>query len=428
MSKVLIPVLLVVGFACMQEDPEIGSDFFDEVSFEILTWDTLTVNLSTVRYDSVSTSTPARLLVGQADHPSLNAIKCEAYFQVFTDLEYSVEDLNDADFQDAFLTLYYDGYYFGDTTQLMVMEAYEVSEEMELDDESLLYNYSSYEVKSDADGNPISIGSVSFGPRPYMQDSVEIPLDDTFARSLFDLLQNDQLTSADLLDELHGLKLKSSGIGAVVGFMPDLVFKINYLDRSESPAVERTLHLSSTTGAIQFNHVEMDALDDLFPSTEEHGVSSSELNNIAYIQSGLGLAIRVDLPYVRQLLSADEVPVIDEVNLELVFENPVPEEVYMLSSGLIVMKVDSKNNILGVYDESPELELDIEFDEEKKFVVDITDFVVEQLSINTEENEDAILIQFADEYGSHSLNYLAVSDQEKSIESSKIILNVLNIK
>lgn len=428
MNRLVPAIISIFGFACMQEDPEIGSDFFNEVSFEIVSWDTLTVDMYTIHIDSVETNSPARLLAGEVEHNELGLIEAEAYFQLSPDLEYSVDDLKDGEFQDAFLTLYYDRYYYGDTTALMQLEVYELAEEMELDDELKLYNHSTFEIKSDLTNQAISLGSYTFSPRPYAQDSVEIPLEDTFAKALFEVLKEDQIATGDFLDLLHGLKIRSLTTGAIIGFQPALALKLNYLDKSESVSVERTLYLTSSTTAIQFNHIEAEGIDGVFPDSEEEKLSSELTNNLAYVQSGLGLAIRVEMPYLKHLLSADETPLIDEVKLELVFENEIPEEVYMLTSGLTLRKVDHNNQVIFEYDEVAELVLDIEYDEERKFVLDVSEFVIEQLSIGTQDNHDALLIQFPEEYALSTLNHLIVSDQEKSNESSKIILNVLNIK
>lgn len=428
MNKLVSLLIAVLGVSCMQEDPEIGSDFFDEVSFEIVSWDTLTVDMYTVRFDSIKTNNPSRLLVGEAENVELGPVQAEAYFQVGPDLDYQVDELKDAAFKDAFLTLYYDSYYYGDTTSQVRLEVFEVAEEMELDDELNLYNYSSFEIKRDDMDQPISLGSYDFGPRPFTQDSVEIPLSQAFSEGLFEYLKSDQIDASDFLDSLRGLKIQSSVTSVILGFKPESTLKLNYLDKSESVSVERTLYLTSDVAALQFNHIEAAEIDHIFPEDQEEKLSTESTDHKAYIQSGLGLGIRVELPYIRDLLSADEVPLIDEVKLELVFENEIPEEIYMLNAGIIIRRVDHNNEILFQYDESPELMLDIEFGEERKFVVDISDFVSEQLAIDTPENDHGLLIQFPEEYSQGTLNHLIVSDQDRGAESSKIILNVLNIK
>lgn len=414
---------------CMQDEPEIGSDFFNEVSFEILSWDTLTMDMYTVHFDSIQTNNPARLLVGTAKNEVLDVIQSEAFFQLGSTLEYNAEDLAKSEFQQAFLTLYYDDYFYGDTTVLMDLVVYEVAEDIELNDDLVLYNLSSFEVKKTDSGLPISLGRHSFNPRPITRDSVDIPLDETFTRSLFDYLKSEQITTHDFLDSLRGLKVLASTEGAIIGFKTDFSLKLEYRDYAESILVDRTLVINSIGESdIQFNHIDSDGLEDLFVAKGVDQVPSEETENKTYIQSGLGLAIRIELPYLQGLLSTDHTLLIDEVQLELTIENSIPEEVYMLNSNVTLSKVDGENQTLIEYDVLPELVLDIEYREDQKFVIDITDFVEEQLSIYTPENEEALLIRFPSEYFFGSVNHLVVSDQQKSIESSKIILNVLNIK
>lgn len=423
----LVWMLCVALLGCMQDDPEIGSDFFDDVSFEIVTWDTLTVEMSTVLIDSIRTSNPARLLVGQAKHTELDLVEAESYFQLRPTLDFSDDELENTKFQSAFLTLHYDRYYCGDTTEFVDLHLYELAEPIELDDESMLYNNSSFEVVGDSDGMPIAIGTFTYSPRPNAQDSIEIPLGDEFARKLFDYLKSDAYEWEDFDEFLPGLKINTSQVGAIIGFKTTPVLRIEYLDQSESPAVERSLSIESGTGEIRFNHLASANLEDMF--MDETAELSTELTDQkALIQSGLGLALKVELPYLQNILSADEAPVFDEVNLELVFENEIPEEAHMLASGLTLSRIDHHNDILFEYEESSELMLDIEYGEDRKFVLDITDFVEEQLDIDMPDNEHALLIQFPQEYFLGTVNHLIVSDQNRHTESSKIILNVLNIK
>lgn len=428
MKRIVGVVFCFWLWSCMQEDPEIGSNFFDDVSFEIVSWDTLTLNMYTVRFDSVQTHNLPRLMVGQAVHPTWGTIRSVPFFQIKSDELYDYDNLKDADFQNAYLTIYYDTYFYGDTTQLLQLEVYELSEEMELDDNSRLYNNSSFEVKLNEENEPKVLGSLAFEPRPFTKDSVEIPIDTEFADEFFRNLQADQMSEDDLLDYLKGFKLNSTSGSAVVGFQTAPVLKLHYLDKSNSPSTEETLRMEVGTGAIRFNQINASDIGDVVPESEEEYTSSAETDHKAYIQAGLGMAIRVELPYVKELLLIDQIPSIDKVELELVFENEIPEQTYMLQSGLSISIVDNKNRILEGYSDVSELVIDEEYDEEKKFVLDITSYVEYQLTVDVANADEALLIHFPQEDFLGTVNHLIVTDQTYDTKSSKIILNVLNLK
>ncbi|MEP2276122.1 MAG: DUF4270 family protein [Reichenbachiella sp.] len=406
--------------ACMQEDPEIGSDFFGDVSFEIISWDTLSFELYTVALDSLPTNTGSRVLVGQVDHSDLDSIVAQSYFQ-FSPSEGYFFDGENIEFVDAYLTLNYDGYFYGDTLSAMNLELFELSEEMVVDDDGLLYKDDSFTTK------PNAIGEFTFSPRPFSLDSIEIPIDGTFATNLFEFLNKEQVSEEDFIDAFYGLKICSESSNAILGFHSTPTIKINYLDNFYSPPVERTLTIESSDEHIKFNQITSELAAYLFEDMEEKILNSSDLDHKSYVQSGSGLATRLEFPYLKQLLNTEDAPVIEEVLLELVFENKVPEEVAMLSESLILSKVDRNNNLILNYSAVPELVVDLEFNEERKLVIDIKEFVEDQLLVDTQEANEALLLRFSTDIYQSSVDHLIISDHIGN-SSSKIILNELKIK
>ncbi|UXX79164.1 DUF4270 domain-containing protein [Reichenbachiella carrageenanivorans] len=420
MKNWLILSVGVCMIACMQEEPEIGSDFFGQTSFEITSWDTLSMKMYTVAYDSLPTSLGARLLIGQVDHSDLGSVSSHSYFQLSPSEGYSISG-DHIEFVNAYLTLIYDGYYYGDTLSSLSLEVFEVIEELELDDDNVIYNSETFEIKSD------TLGTYEFSPRPYSYDSIHIPLHSTFVSGLFDFLQAEEVATNDFLDLFRGVRISSKSAGAIVGFQPTPRLNINYLDKSESPSIERTLTLSVQSGQIQYNQITGEKATTLFADLDDGVLSTTDSDHRAYVQSGTGLATRIELPYLKTLLSTDETPLLDEVKLELVFENKIPEEVYMLVDGLTLSKVNKNNELLLEYTTIPELVVDLEYKEQRKIVIDIKAFVEEQLDITTPENNDALMIKFSNEIYQNSVDHLILMDQEGD-GNSKIILSELKIK
>ena len=71
--------------------------------------------------------------------------------------------------------------------------------------------------------------------------------------------------------------------------------------------------------------------------------------------------------------------------------------------------------------------MDLEFNEERKLVIDIKEFVEDQLLVDTQEANEALLLRFSTDIYQSSVDHLIISDHIGN-SSSKIILNELKIK
>ncbi|UXP33813.1 DUF4270 domain-containing protein [Reichenbachiella agarivorans] len=413
---------------CSQVDPEIGSDFFDEVSFELVTWDTLTMEMSTVQLDSVITNAPVRLLVGEAVQEDLGEMSAETYFQLGGDVLTDFPTGSRFDYSRVTMTLYFDDYYYGDTTKLMTLEVQELSEDLELDEDGYLYNSSSFGTKTDFSGQPIIYGTTSFYPKPTQKDSIEIDLLTERGLEIFNFLADGEIAASDFKDYLKGFKIVSKDAHCILGFTISPSLKIYYDDRSDEDSEEQTLEFNTSVDDIYFNHLVASTYNEAFLTLDSEDRLSSELtNNQSYVQSGIGRAVRIDLPHIRNILSGDDELLLDKVELVLMIENEIPEETYMLQN-LSVYRVDKNNDFLAVYDLPYTLSVDSEYGYGRSYTIDITDFVEEQIALNTVINEDGILLRFETEQFFGTLDHLILADQHSDKEKSIIKLNVVKIK
>ena len=96
--------------------------------------DTLSVVSSTVVVDSLDTSSSGRILIGSYEDEYFGQISSQSYMQFGLQLSdetgavesWSVED--DAVFDRVELVLYYDNYYYGDTTLNQSIEVFQLSD------------------------------------------------------------------------------------------------------------------------------------------------------------------------------------------------------------------------------------------------------------------------------------------------------------
>lgn len=424
-------LLVSVLVACNDSNPEIGSSFFDEVSFELQTWDTLTLNFSTICLDSFSTSSPSRLMVGTATQGELGAITAESYFQMSSDTYTSFPTGKDYSFTEATLVFLYDGYYYGDTTVQTSWQIQELSEELEPDEDedgdyTDLFNFSSFEVKESA-GLPTVLGTTTFHPKPYTGDSIEIELDQEWGQALFEFLDEEDLDADMFKEYFYGLKLVSTSGESILGLGTDAVLRIYYQDHTDEDPEDKILNFQLNTADYYFNHLETDRSSTLLDLDRDEVRDSEDTDHRVYLEGGLGLAVKVEIPYLTSIIERDEELLIESVKLELPIFNTIPAENYMLQN-LIVNRIDEDNDILESVNVSLALDVSSEFGYDRKYTIDITEFVEEQIQTNVEPNDDALLIRFEEDYFNNSVNHLIFPDQSGDEEESKLQLSVILLR
>ncbi|HEX7869977.1 MAG TPA: DUF4270 family protein, partial [Chryseobacterium sp.] len=96
------------------------------VNNKVILIDTLTVEMSTINFDSLVTSNKSRVLVGNYDDPLFGKVKSNSYFQLASD-SYSLISSTDTEaanyvFDSISMILKYDNYYYGDTTKVQTFD------------------------------------------------------------------------------------------------------------------------------------------------------------------------------------------------------------------------------------------------------------------------------------------------------------------
>ena len=128
--------------------------------------DTLTIQSSTIKYDSIVSNSAARFLVGSnynyfTGYKNANTFMTMKFDDTIDDTKF--------DFDSISLVLNYDTYNSGDTTVTQTFSVYQLQEQMELTD-SYLYTTSNFKC------NPTPLGSISLKPQPNSHKEVSIRL------------------------------------------------------------------------------------------------------------------------------------------------------------------------------------------------------------------------------------------------------------
>lgn len=354
MCKVLLGLFFgVILYSCDSDVDSgefvVGSDYL-AINNKVVLIDTLTVEVSTINFDSLVTSGQSRILVGNYDDPILGKVKSDSYFQL-TGTDYNIySGSSDTDgrnyvFDSIQLFLKEDKYYYGDTTKLQSISIHRLTQKVKpnLEDDSF-YNNSSlgYDVAS--------LGEISFKPKPLSQDSVVVKLDDNFGEALFQKLKKNEITNeTELTEYLKGLVIKttSGSSSSVVGFNLSSSLRLYYSKDQDDSEESIIKEFTISDATKQFNTISLDRTGTLI---QDLPVSSSKLSSLltenkAFIQSGTGLACRIDFPNIKQLKYITVKGAIIDAQLFIRPVNNSYSKTYPLADSLRVLVADKLNRI-----------------------------------------------------------------------------------
>lgn len=331
----------------------VGSDYL-ALGNKVILIDTVTVDMSTINFDSLVTSNQSRILIGNYDDAIYGKVKSNSYFQLASEsytLNSSGSDTETTNyvFDSIAMILKYDNYYYGDTTKVQTFDIHRLTQRVKPNtDDNNFYNNSALSYSDE------SIGTISYKPRPLEKDSVNIKMNDAFGAALFQKLKKREITDFDSFNEyLKGLVLvpSTSNSSSVIGFhvatsKVRLYYSKYQADTEEVPFILDFTILDATK---QFNSISLDKtgtlLQNLPASTSK--LSSTLTNQQGFIQSGTGVACRIDFPNIKQLKYISEKGTIVDAQLLLKPVNNTYSERYPLADSLKIYVGDNLNRISG---------------------------------------------------------------------------------
>jgi hypothetical protein len=331
----------------------VGSDYL-AVNNKVVLIDTLTVEMSTINFDSLVTSGQSRILVGNYDDPVFGKVKSNSYFQLSASsyaLNNSGSDTEAVNFvfDSISMILKYDNYYYGDTTQVQKFDIHRLIQKVKpnTDDDSF-YNNSTLSYSDE------SLGTVSYKPRPIEKDSINIKMSKDFGDALFQKIKKREITGLDNLTEyLKGLVLVPSGSNSssVIGFHTSTSKVRMYYSKYQGDADADSFFIDflMSNTSTQFNSISLDKtgtiIQNLPISTSK--LSSSLTNKQGFIQSGTGVACRIDFPNIKQLKNISSNGAIVDAQMFIKPVNNSYSNKYPLADSLKVYVGDNLNRISG---------------------------------------------------------------------------------
>lgn len=358
MQKFILILLFVLSlFSCGTDTDTgeftVGSDYL-ALSNKVIMIDTATVEMSTINFDSLITSSRSRILIGNYDDPVFGKVKSDSYFQLSASSYALYSAGTDTQainyvFDSIAMILKYDNYYYGDTTKVQTFNIHRLTQKVKPNtDNDSFYNNSTLTY------SPESIGKISFQPRPTQKDSINIKMSDEFGEALFQKIKKREITDFDSFSEyLKGLVLvpETSSSSNVIGFdVSSSKVRMYYSKyRADADEVPYIIDFTISDIAKQFNSISLDKTGTVIQNLpiSSSKLSSSLTNNQGFIQSGTGVACRIDFPNIKQFKNIATNGAIVSAELILKPVNNSYSEKYPLSDSLAVYVGDNLNRISG---------------------------------------------------------------------------------
>ncbi len=425
----IIQLLVVFVFAACSEPSQIGTSFFQDGDLNISYVDTVTVKASTVIYDSLATNSTSRLLIGHHTDEQLGTLTCKAYLSFSPDGSTTLKEISTV-YSRVTLNLILDHYSYYDTTVRQRFYVSELEQKIVLGDDGQLYNTSELAYQQ----NPI--GQIEFASLPNKNDTLEIPLSDPLGIQLYNLAK---VSSASVTETGEFQKLIKGLVvhpdpsinAAVLGFTASAQLRVYYIDKTVRPTEEKYISFSvkSTSQTnLYFNEVKCDrSLTNLKGlQSYRYPIASDSTGQKVYIQGGAGLAIRVELPYIKEILRDNKNLMLSEAVLEFRPLDNSDHNNESYPSNLEVNYVNHKNEVISSSSGAATLVDDLILGKDIYYQVDIRDFIKLQLSIN-ESNHNALLFSLPSADRASTVTKLYAGDQKNKYKM-KVKMNVVTVK
>ena len=347
-NTLVIFTCLLILISCSTDainssDFEAGDTFTDS-DIRVVQLDTMTVDFSTMKFDSIDTSQSARMLVGKYRDPVFGAVKTASYMELIPSSYYIDAD---AEYDSITFLLRPDNYYYNDTLQLNTIHIKQLTESLKPADGINFYNTSTIGFESE------DLGTLAYYPRPLATDSLEIKLTDTLGQELFEDLQQKKITTYDeFKNYFYGISVQSGADdnGSVIGFSLTSNMRLYYSIAGENEHVQYSTDFTINTSSSPlpfFNQISADEPNEYLKTLtdQEINLSSSETDNLSFIQSGIGIATRLEFPNIKTVFDIQGQGTLLDASLKIAPAISSYNDALALRDTLSVFIVDQNNEL-----------------------------------------------------------------------------------
>ncbi|WP_375434908.1 DUF4270 family protein [uncultured Hymenobacter sp.] len=342
------------GMACLlagvltacEDATDIGAELppFDTATGTIYL-DTLTVRTSTVLVDSVPTSTSNYLLLGRYTDARLGTMTARSYARLGL-AEAAFEPASTVVYDSLVLVLKPDTYRYGDTTRTQQVQVHRLQTALRPGTTYYAFNSLSY------DATPL--GTRRFRARPNL-DTVRVRLSDALGQELLTAGAGRHLTTDEqLAARLPGLVLtpEATDNAAMLRFDATnaATALVLYYHEPSAPNMVLSYAFSVASGGLHFYQLHASrtgtALSSLVATRQ--ALPSARTVAEAYIQGGLGLQLKVEIPYLLALNELGGTRVINSASITLEVVRAAENQFFPPPASLTVQVSDKGNRSHGV--------------------------------------------------------------------------------
>ncbi|WP_422107550.1 DUF4270 family protein [Winogradskyella sp.] len=405
--------IFVIILACsntIDEEPSliVGQDF-TSTSIRVLSIDTFTVSMSTIKFDSIITEGNERLMLGQYNDAFFGKVTASPYFRVNT-TDYNIDE--DAELDSIGLVLGYDTYFYNDTTATASVEVYKLIDELEPDE---LNFYNTTEIAHEE----TPLVAFEYRPEPN-RDSIYVTLPYSLGEDLFNAIKNnDILDDESLFTTLEGFTLKpgQDDDSSIIGFSTasDATYlRLFYSLPNEFEAEEEILDFSISPFAVSYyNNIVTDVtgLELSNITDQEDDLPSVQTDNFGYLQSGTGYATKIEFPSLKNINELGVGTILDAV-LRLKPSTEGYSDTQPISELLALYIIDQNNDVATQISNNNEF-IFAAFTEENSelneaiYNIPVTDYLDFKLN-EQPETEDALVLLPLDY--NYSINKILFND------------------
>jgi len=394
------------------------------------------VEIATYKPDSFLTSPHEIFAIGKHNDPVFGKVSASSYAELALPLKNNVLD-KDVQFDSLELILKPTGQFYGDSTLLFGIKAYQLTTQVTNSDlGNVFYNTSSFSY------NPVVIGQQTFSLSGKTGELLHIRLPDNMGNDLLTKFQAGEdvvSTQENFADYFKGIVL-----------MPDdnTDHAIGYFKAGTDTALLR-LHyhknvVFSDPGYLdfnfrkerQFNHISFDhtgtILSPVFIPNKKQLIPSTDTYGQCYLNSNLGSMIKISFPTLLNLKELH--PYIQVIKAELVIRPDKKSQVipYSLPKVLNLYTTDDNNNPIGLITdpstgitEQGNLVIDYLYGENTAYSFDITAFINSKIK-EGQFSTSALMLENTQEFNDGSIQRLIINDQSnnKSIQLKLYLLGL----
>src|SRR5574344_698323 len=430
---IIAAATFIVGYGCSSDDFRLSSNFINSgTSIEFI--DSVGINLSTYRLDSVITSQQGKLLVGSFHKDELGTFHSEPYFRVSQPSYYSWS--KEERYDSMTVVIYHTGDYEGDTLQNVTLDIRRVTSAItKPEGQDYFYNNAYFPVQE-------SVGSYTYRPQPTNSIKARrtFRISDVFGRDLFKFIRLNTNKSGDELklnfkNFLPGFRLDMSAEKSdlMLAYKVDSIqFRLHtHLPYIENKHLVRSMSITKDVEVYnyQFNHTWVTNSGDGFSGlTKSHlRANSSKTNGHSMMFEGLGYYTIVSFPSLDNLRSSLRYGHFMKATLKL-YPDADSYDIHRLPSTFYLTEIN-KWNALGnaVYTRNSvlsraTLNLNSDIREQTYYSVDLTYYVNTLLTTDYIDPKEGVVLTWGSSMDPTNFNYILFNGQSKERYKSKLEL------